>query len=84
VIGEWGFVRRMKSYLPILVAVIVTALRLADNLSLALAARGFQPGAKRTYLRDLKLSPADKACLPVLALLLVIFLVVRFRYGFGV
>jgi len=78
VIGEGGFVRRVKSYLPILVAVIVTALRLADNLSLALAARGFQAGAERTHLRELKLGPADKVCLPLFAVLLILFLIVRF------
>ncbi len=78
VIGEGGFVRRVKSYLPILVAVIVTALRLADNLSLALAARGFQAGAERTHLRELKLGPADKVCLPLFAVLLIVFLIVRF------
>lgn len=84
VIGEGSFVQRIKSYLPILVAVIVTALRLADNLSLALAARGFQPGARRTYLRDLELSPADKVCLPFLAVSLIVFLIFRFRHGPGV
>mgnify|MGYP005852887345 CR=1 FL=1 len=78
VIGEGSFFQRIKSYLPILVAVIVTALRLADNLSLALAARGFQPGAKRTYLRDLELGLADKIFLPLLAVLLIVFLIVRF------
>ncbi|MFQ5811991.1 MAG: energy-coupling factor transporter transmembrane component T family protein [Anaerolineae bacterium] len=78
VIGEGNFVRRIKSYLPILVAVIVTALRLADNLSLALAARGFQSGAKRTYLRELELGLADKVCLPLLAVSLIVFVIVRF------
>jgi energy-coupling factor transport system permease protein len=83
VVGEGNFVRRIKSYLPILVAVIVTALRLADNLSLALAARGFQPGTKRTYLRDLKLGSVDKVCLSFLAASLIVFLIVRFRHGLG-
>ena len=83
VVGEGGFVRRVRSYLPILVAVIVTALRLADSLSLALAARGFQPGAGRTYLRELELSLVDKVCLSLLALSLIAFLVVRFRHGLG-
>lgn len=78
VVGEGGFVRRIKSYLPILVAVIVTALRLADNLSLALAARGFQPGAKRTYLRELKLGLADKLGLLLLAASLTSLLILRF------
>ena len=78
VIGEGNFVRRIKSYLPILVAVIVTSLRLADNLSMALAARGFQSGTKRTYLKELKLGPADKICLPLFAVSLIVFLIVRF------
>jgi energy-coupling factor transport system permease protein len=78
VVGEGGFVQRVKSYLPILVAVIVTAMRLADNLSLALAARGFQPGARRTYLRDLELGLVDKVCLPLFALSLIFFLILRF------
>jgi len=78
VIGEGGFVQRVKSYLPILVAVIVAALRLADNLSLALAARGFQAGAKRTYLRELELGLVDKTCLSLMAVPLIIFLTLRF------
>jgi energy-coupling factor transport system permease protein len=83
VVGEGSFIYRIKSYLPILVAVIVSALRLADNLSMALSARGFQPGAKRTYLRELELSPADKVCLLLLAVSLIVFLVVRFRQSLG-
>jgi len=84
VIGEGSFLQRIKSYLPILVAVIVTSLRLADNLSMALSARGFQPGAKRTYLRELELSRADKVCLSLFAVLLIVFLVIRFRHGLGI
>ncbi|MBM4464292.1 MAG: energy-coupling factor transporter transmembrane protein EcfT [Chloroflexi bacterium] len=78
VVGEGSFIQRIKSYLPILVAVIVTALRLADNLSLALAARGFQPGARRTYLRELKLGLADRICLPLFAVSLISLLILRF------
>ncbi len=84
VIGKGGFIQRIKSYLPILVAVIVTALRLADNLSMALAARGFQSGTRRTYLRELKLGLADKICLPLFAVSLIVFLIVRFRHSLGV
>ena len=84
VIGEGSFVQRIKSYLPILVAVIVTALRLADNLSLALAARGFQSGAKRTYLRELKLGLADKVCLPLFTVSLIVFLIVRLGHSLGI
>jgi energy-coupling factor transport system permease protein len=83
VVGEGGFVQRVKSYLPILVAVIVTALRLADSLSMALAARGFQSGTERTHFRELELSPADKVCLPLFAASLFVFLIVRFQHSLG-
>jgi energy-coupling factor transport system permease protein len=84
VVGEGSFVRRVRSYLPILVAVIVTALRLADSLSMALAARGFQSGTRRTCLKELELGLVDKVCLLLLALSLIAFLIFRFRYGLGV
>jgi energy-coupling factor transport system permease protein len=84
VIGEGSLIQRIKSYLPILVAVIVTALRLADNLSMALAARGFQSGAKRTYLRELELSLADKVFLPLLTASLIVSLIVRFQHSLGI
>jgi len=69
--------------MPILVAMIITALRMTDNLSMALAARGFQPGGKRTYLRELKLGDADKVCLFALTVLFSALLTARFRYSFG-
>ena len=84
VIAEGSFIRRIKSYLPILVAVIVTALRLADNLSMALTARGFQPGAKRTSLRELRFGLGDKVCLPLLAVSLIALLILRFQQLFGI
>jgi energy-coupling factor transport system permease protein len=84
VIGEGNFVQRTKSYLPILVAVIVTALRLADSLSMALAARGFQSGTRRTCLKELELSLMDKVCLPLFAVSLIVFLIVRFQHSLGI
>lgn len=83
IIDKGSFVQRIKSYLPILVAVIVAALRLADNLAMALAARGFQSGVKRTHLRELELGLADKICLLLLAVSLILFLIFRFRHGLG-
>jgi len=74
---------RLKSYVPVLVALIITALRMMDNLSMALAARGFQPGAKRTYFRELKLGNADKVCLFALIVLFSALLTARFRCSFG-
>jgi len=48
-----------RAYIPVLVPLIIGALRAADNLALALHARGFAMGAKRTSRRQLRLKPMD-------------------------
>lgn len=83
IVGEGGFRRRLRSYMPVLVAVIIAALRMADNLSFALAARAFGSGRTRTQLRDVRLGPLDGVCLVILAGLFVILTVARFKYGLG-
>jgi energy-coupling factor transport system permease protein len=66
-----GPVQRLRAYVPTLVALVISALRLTDTLTLALAARGFRPGYPRTTRRPLRLCRADWACLAGLSLLLV-------------
>ncbi len=51
--------RQLKSYIPVLVAVLIGTLRLSDQLTLALAARGFMPGRKRSCWRELHLRAWD-------------------------
>lgn len=52
--------RQLRMYLPILIAVIIGTLRLSDQLTLALAARGFIPGRKRSCWRELHLHAQDR------------------------
>jgi energy-coupling factor transport system permease protein len=52
-------IRTARTYLPVLIPLIITALRSADNLALALQARGFGVKAKRTSRRTLRLRPRD-------------------------
>jgi energy-coupling factor transport system permease protein len=63
-----GVVRRLRAYVPTLVALVISALRLTDTLTLALAARGFRPGHPRTTRRPLRLDRIDRVCLAGLAL----------------
>lgn len=87
--GRGSFLRRARNYLPMLVAVMIAALRMADNLGMALAARGFGanyglPGVspavqgKRTTLRDVHLRPADWFAILGLSGLLVVACLLRF------
>jgi energy-coupling factor transport system permease protein len=72
--------QRLRQYMPILVAMIISALRTSDKLAKALESRalGFQ-GARRTCYRDIAFRPVDYV---YLALILVAFLAVLFlRFG---
>jgi len=44
---------------PILVPLFISAFRRADDLAIAMEARCFQVGAKRTHLKELKFGRLD-------------------------
>jgi energy-coupling factor transport system permease protein len=52
--------KRLKAYIPILVAVLITAFKTSDNLSNALEARGFGAQVfRRTYYCDIRMRTVD-------------------------
>ncbi|MFQ6015811.1 MAG: energy-coupling factor transporter transmembrane component T family protein [Anaerolineae bacterium] len=84
VVGRGDFIKRIKSYIPILVAVIITALRMTDNLAMALAARGFGLKPERTCFREVQLGSIDRVGIAVVLIGFIILATVRFRYGLWV
>ncbi len=60
--------RRLRGYLPVLVAVVVNTLRMSDQLTLALAARGLGADSRRTTWRDLRMRRLDWGVLALLTL----------------
>jgi energy-coupling factor transport system permease protein len=83
IVGEGNLVKRARSYLPILIATIIAALRLSDNLGMALAARGLGYPARRTALYDVQFVWADWLAVAFSTILFGALMVVRFRLGFG-
>jgi energy-coupling factor transport system permease protein len=83
IVGQGGLIRRARSYLPILVATIIAALRLSDQLGLALAARGLGYPAKRTTLHDIHFRPIDWLVTTTAALLFGGLVMLRYGLGFG-
>lgn len=81
--GRGGFVQRTRSYLPILVATIIAALRLSDNLAMALAARGLGYPAKRTVLHDIHFNTTDWLVVLVAACTFGGLALLRFGWGWG-
>jgi energy-coupling factor transport system permease protein len=83
VVGKGNLIQRARSYLPILVATIIAALRLSDGLALALAARGLDYPAQRTVLHDIRMKAADWLALAAVTVAVAGLMVVRFGLGFG-
>jgi energy-coupling factor transport system permease protein len=79
--GRGSYLRRIRSHLPMLVAVMIAALRMSDNLGMALAARGFGAPYRRTTLRDIRLRPVDWAVMAGALFLLTASLILRFAQG---
>lgn len=78
-----GPIRRLKSYARILGPLVITAIRIAQQLSLAVEARAFSIDRQRTYLRALAYRPLDVAILLGLGLLGVAAVLMRVA-GLGV
>jgi energy-coupling factor transport system permease protein len=65
-----GPLRRIRTYLPLLVPVFASALRRTNQLAIALESKGFSAGRVRTSLREYRLGAADGIfllCLTALA-----------------
>lgn len=79
-LSRGGLVKRARSAVPTLVAVIVATLRLSDSLALGLAARGFGLATarrgQRTGLHDIALRPVDWAALAVISAAFAVVLIV--------
>jgi energy-coupling factor transport system permease protein len=83
IVGQGNLLRRVRSYLPILVATIISALRLSDGLGLALAARGLGYPAQRTTLHDIRLTLADWLAIGLITAIVGGCVAVRYAIGFG-
>ncbi|MBN1877151.1 MAG: energy-coupling factor transporter transmembrane protein EcfT [Anaerolineae bacterium] len=73
-VAEGNFFRRIRDYVPVLVAVVIGTLRMSDHLTLALAARGVSRGGARTTWHDLQMCRADWIVLGILGIILVALL----------
>lgn len=80
-LNRGGLLKRSRNYLAILVPTVVSALRTADALSLALQSRAYGARADRTYLRDLKMRSVDAVALAVVVAALVLPAVAIFALG---
>ena len=83
IVGQGSFLQRARSYLPILVATIIAALRLGDSLGLALAARGLGYPVRRTMLYDVRFSAPDWLAVGLVTVVFGGLVALRYALGFG-
>jgi len=79
-----NLIQRARAHLPIIVPMLITALRTAENLSRALESRALGASRRRTYLRGLRFRPADLAWTIGIIATTVLLFWARFALGFGV
>jgi len=74
--GRGGLLRRARQALPLLVPLFLSGLQRAENLALAMQARGYQGGKGRTAMSPLRFRPPDAAAVALAAALalLVIYM----------
>ncbi|UCE46012.1 MAG: energy-coupling factor transporter transmembrane protein EcfT [Methanobacteriota archaeon] len=75
-----GLIKRSRKYVAVLVPAVVSALRTADSLSLALQSRAYGAKARRTYLRQLKMRRSDFAALAIVTALFVVPFVAKYVF----
>jgi energy-coupling factor transport system permease protein len=81
--GRW--LARLRAYLPILIAMVISALRTAERLGMALEARALGlPGVQRTAFREIVFRPLDAIYLVAVVALFGALALLRWRYGLGV
>jgi energy-coupling factor transport system permease protein len=78
-----GILRRARNLVPVLVAMIIHALRTAENLSRALEARALGAAPRRTYLRQLHFGRGDLVWTIAAMALTVAYLWARYALGLG-
>jgi len=75
-----GFITRIKAFLSLILNILLSVFRRADELALAMDARNYQRGA-RTSLVKLKITLLDYLVLIFFGILIVIFVALNSHFG---
>jgi len=75
-----GSIIRIKAFLSLILTVLISVFRRADELAIAMEARSYQRG-ERTSLVELKLTSSDYLVLIFFGVLLVIFVALNSHFG---
>ena len=72
-----GIIRKVRSMIPLLVPLFVSAFRRANDLAMAMEARCYHGGENRTQMKPLRYAPRDYAAFGILAAYLLSAILMR-------
>ena len=72
----------MRTYIPVMIPMMVTALRMSENLAVAMLNRGYGATSRATPMRETKARPIDYVISVGLALVILVGFAMA-RMGFG-
>ena len=73
-----GIIKKAKSLIPLLVPLFISSFRRADELAMAMEARGYRGGNGRTRMKELKFTSRDIVASVIFLLLILWCIIVRF------
>ncbi len=76
-----NMVKRAKSLVPLLVPLFVSAFRRADDLAMAMEARGYRGGEGRTRMRVFRLQTRDFVAFGLVIVVTLLVIGARMRFG---
>lgn len=76
-LDQGGPIRRLLAFIPVLIPLFVIIFRRADDMALAMEARGYRGGEGRTRMRPLEWKRADGLAVSLCAVVLAASLVMR-------
>lgn len=80
--NQGSLLTRMRKHMAYIVPLILRALKITSDLSVAMEARGFDPYARRTFSENLELDARDVAVITLMAVTLLAAVYARIS-GFG-
>ena len=82
-LAKGGPIRRARAYIPITIAMLITALRTAQNLAHALESRALGASSHRTYMHPIRFLPIDWLLTVGALLITAVLFWARFALGTG-
>jgi len=77
--GRLRFIQRTRNMLPLMVPLFLSALRRAEDLTLAMEARGYTGGRGRTSFIQLRAAPSDYLALALVTIFCAAVVSYNFR-----